>query len=121
MLAQPVIFLSRMKQYVVDELRPADSKKIKAHLDKTLQPGGIDGVYWVPVAENLLTPEQAGHTECHPLCFAVELEPDRLACGLLLRTQSRMRCSCVGYATETQRNWVIQFIDDIFEKLDIQT
>lgn len=110
-----------MKQYVVDELRPADYKKVKAHLDGTLQAGSIDGVYWIPVADILMTPDQAGHTECFPLCFAVELEPDRLICELLVRTQKRMRCSCIGYATETQRNWVIQVIDRIFEKLDIKT
>ncbi len=110
-----------MKQYVVDELRPEDYRKIKSHLDKTLNPGGIDGVYWLPIAENLMTPDQAQHTECHPLCIAVELEPERLNCELLIRTQQRIRCSCIGYATEEQHNWIIQFIDRIFEKLDIKT
>ena len=110
-----------MKQYVVDDLRPEDYRKVKAHLDTTLQAGIIEGVYWVPLANTLLTCVQAGHTECHPLCFAVELEPERLICELLLRTQNRIRCSCIGYATEEQRNWVIQFIDRIFEKLGIKT
>jgi hypothetical protein len=110
-----------MKQYVVDGLRLADYGKLKAYLDGTVQAGSIDGVYWVPIAKTLLTPKQAEHTECHPLCVAVDLEPERLICELLLRTQRRMRCSCIGYATETQRNWVIQFIDSIFEALDIRT
>ena len=110
-----------MKQYVVDELRPGDYQKVKAHLDGSFPAGSIDGVYWIPIAENLLSPDQAAHTECHPLCFAVDLEPERLICELLLRTQQRLRCSCIGYATEAQRNWIIQVIDGIFRKLDIKT
>jgi len=110
-----------MKQYVVDELRPEDYRKVKVHLDDALPAGSIEGVYWVPIAEHLLSPDQATHRQCHPLCFAVDLEPERLICELLLRTQNRMRCSCIRYATETQRNWVIQFIDGVFEKLDIKT
>jgi hypothetical protein len=110
-----------MKQYVVDELRLDDHQKVKKHLDKILQAGSIGSVYWLPIEPVLLTPDQAEHTDCHPLCFAVELEPERLTCELLLRTQNRIRCSCIGYATEKQRNWVIEFVDAIFEQLDIMT
>lgn len=116
-----MVFFPHMKQYVVDELRLEDYQKVKKHLDKTLQAGSIDGVYWVPIEAILLTPDQAEHTDCHPLCFAVDLEPEQLTCELLLRTQNRIRCSCIGYATEKQRNWVIQFVDAIFERLDIMT
>ena len=111
----------QMKQYVVDELRLEDYHRLKEHLDKTLQTCSIDGVYWIPIKTTLLTPDQAEHTGCHPLCFSVELEPERLTCELLLRTQNRIHCSCIGYATEKQRNWVVQFIDTIFEQLDIIT
>ena len=110
-----------MKQYVVDQLRPAEFQKIKAYLDPTYPAGGIDGVYWIPIAENILTPEQAGHPGCHPLCIAVVLGSDRLSCELLLRTQKKIRCRCMAYATETQRNWVIQWIDELFEKLGVKT
>ena len=108
-----------MKQYVVDELRPGDNQKLKRHLDERFTRGSIGGVYWIPIVADLLTDEQAEHTDCHPLCFAIDLEPDKLTCELLLRTRNRIRCSCIGYATEAQRNWAVRFIDTIFEELDI--
>ena len=108
-----------MKQYTVDELRPQDYEKIKDYLNENLSGGGIDGVYWIPIDSDLLSREQAAHTDCHPLYFMADLEPDQLSCELLVRTQNKIRCTCMGYATETQRNWVIRYIDGIFDTLNI--
>jgi hypothetical protein len=44
-----------------------------------------------------------------------------LACELLVRTQNRVRCDCIGYATEEQFSWLIALIDDIFNRLQIIT
>jgi hypothetical protein len=110
-----------MKQYVVDELRRDDYQKLKKYLEDRFAQESVDGIFWVTLARDLLTHAQAEHTECYPLCFAIELEADRLICELLLRTRNRIRCSCIDYATEKQRNWIIQFIDTIFERLDIIT
>jgi hypothetical protein len=62
---------------------------------------------------------QKAHNECQPFYFALELLPDRLACELLVRSQQRIRCHCIQYATESQRNWLIQSVDDVLEKLAI--
>ena len=51
----------------------------------------------------------------------VDLDENRLACELLVRTKSRMRCDCISYATEVQRNWIVALIDDIFNQLNIVT
>jgi hypothetical protein len=32
-----------------------------------------------------------------------------------------MRCDCIRYATEAQRNWLIALIDGIFNQLEIMT
>jgi hypothetical protein len=110
-----------MKQYVIDELRPADAVKLKDYLDTYLQRAGVDGIYWLGLANELLNPIQADHAECGPFYLAVELTDQRLACELLVRAVNRIRCNCIGYATETQRNWLIQTIDAIFEMLKIIT
>jgi hypothetical protein len=62
---------------------------------------------------------QKAHRQCGPHYFAVDLEPDRLACELLVRTQNRVRCDCIRYATQTQLAWFIALIDDIFAQLKI--
>ena len=109
-----------MKQYVIDELRPDDYGKLKEYFQDHFNASSVDGIFWLPIEPDLLTEEQATHTDCHPLCFAIDLECNRLAFELLLRTQNRIRCSCLGYATESQRNWLIRYADAILEQLEIK-
>ncbi|RZB30355.1 MAG: hypothetical protein SRB1_02635 [Desulfobacteraceae bacterium Eth-SRB1] len=110
-----------MKQYVIDELRPADYKKIKAYLDENFDSSSMDGLYWILLDQEMLTDIQVEHTECQPFYFAIDIEPKLVSCELLVRSKNIIRCSCIGYATELQRNWIIQVIDSIFEKLEIKT
>ncbi len=109
-----------MKQYVIDELRPEDYDRLKCYLDDRYAVSGVDGLYWVMLSDELLDERQKAHTACHPHYFALELLPDRLSCELLVRTRERIRCECIQYATEAQRNWLIQFIDAVLEKLAIR-
>ena len=64
---------------------------------------------------------QAEHKECQPFYFALDIEPNVVSCELLVRSRSTIKCNCTNYATESQRNWIIQFADSIFEKLEITT
>jgi hypothetical protein len=110
-----------MKQYVIDELRPADHKTLKAYLDKHYGPAALGSIYWIPIGSGLLTEVQAEHRQCQPHYFALDLLPDRLACELLVRTKNSVRCSCMAYATQKQRDWLIELIDTIFKRLEIKT
>lgn len=110
-----------MKQYVIDELRPTDYEKIKAYLNKNFEISEVEHLYWIGLHEDLLSEVQLAHGECHPYFLAVELKPERLCCELLVRTKNRVKCSCMAYATEKQRNWFIGQVDAVFEKLAIQT
>ena len=108
-----------MKQYVIDEIRPEDYKQIKALLEKAYGKPELGGIYWIPVDEALLTTIQISHRSCQPFYVALDLEPGRLSCELLIRTKQHVRCDCMGYADEEQRNWVIGIVDGIFKKLKI--
>ena len=108
-----------MKQYVVDELRPNDHDMLKKYLCENLDFAGLDGVYWKPIDNALLTDVQAAHTQCAPFYFALTLTPDSLACELLVRTRNRMRCDCMGYATPAQRNWIVAWSDNVLRDLGI--
>ena len=109
-----------MKQYVIDELRPKDYELIKAYLDENFSSSDVEGIYWIQIDQNILTKTQAEHADCQPFYFAVDLEPNLIAFELLIRTKKRIRCACMGYATEKQRNWLIRHADSIFEKLEIK-
>lgn len=108
-----------MKQYVIDQLRPADYEAVKAYLDENFSSSNVEGIYWIPLDQDILTGVQAEHARCQPFYFAVDLEQNFMASELLVRTKNKMRCSCMGYATEKQRNWIIQLADSIFDKLKI--
>lgn len=110
-----------MKQYVVDEIRAPDYEKIKAYLDREFGPPEMESIYWIALPETLEDEVQRTHGSCRPYYIALDLLPERLACELLVRTKSRIRCDCMGYATEPQRNWIIGVVDAMFEKLEIYT
>ena len=110
-----------MKQYAIDEIRAADYEKIKVYLDTEVGPAEMGGIYWIPVPEEMLNEVQMAHKSCRPFFFALDLEPERLSCELLIRTRCRIRCDCISYATESQRNWLINVVDAVFEKLEIYT
>lgn len=110
-----------MKQYVIDEIRPQDYQTVKTYLDEHFGETGLDGLYWLPLDETLLSEPQQAHPSCAPFFMALELGADRLAGELLVRTRNRVRCDCIHYADERQRNWLIQTVDAIFEKLEIIT
>ena len=110
-----------MKQYVIDEIRPEDHHKIEQYLETAYGPVEMGGIYWVPIAAEVLTEIQLAHTNCQPFYFAIELEQERLSLELLVRTKNRIRCTCIGYASRDQRIWIMEVVDAIFEKLDIAT
>ena len=110
-----------MKQYVIDELRPGDHKKIKQYLDDVYGAAEMGAIYWVPIAEDMLTEIQREHNDCQPYYFAIELAENQLALEFLVRTKNRIRCACIGYASKDLRIWIMEAVDAIFEKLDIAT
>lgn len=110
-----------MKQYVIDELRPEDHHKVKVYLDETYGAAEISAIYWVPLPADILTEIQLQHADCQPHYVAIDLEENRFVCEFLVRTKSRIRCACIGYATKDQRIWIMDAVDAIFEHLEIAT
>lgn len=107
-----------MKQYVIDQLRPSDHQKLKTYINEHFESGALPGIYKLTLPPKILNETQAAHSQCQPY-VAIELEPDRMSCELLIRSCIKMRCDCMGYATQEQRNWLINRIDTMFNELDI--
>ncbi|MEW6259200.1 MAG: hypothetical protein AB1547_04770 [Thermodesulfobacteriota bacterium] len=107
-----------MKQYVIDQLRPNDHQKLKAYLDAHFETGALPGIYKIFLIPELLDTIQAGHPECRPY-VAVELEPNRISCELLVRSCIKMRCDCMGYVNHRQRDWLIDRFETILNELEI--
>jgi len=109
-----------MKQYVIDGLRLEEYHKLKAYLDQYLTPSPLVGVYWFELDQDILTPLQKDHGECRPHVFALMLEETYLSCEFLVRVENKIKCDCMGYATKEQRNWLMDQVDAILEKLGIR-
>ena len=109
-----------MKQYLIDELRPDDYKKIKAHLDDHFSANGMDGVYWIPLDPAFLKTLQVAHRQCQPFFYAVVLEPGSVACEFLVRTKNRVSCDCIQYVNQAQQKRIIEWMDHMIEGLDIR-
>ena len=108
-----------MKQYVVDEIRPDDFSVLKSYLDEYYGPAPLDGIYRVPLAPAFYSECQRAHTDCAPFYFALELKSDALICEFLVRSDNRIRCDCIANASPDQRNWLIELVDSIFDRLSI--
>jgi hypothetical protein len=115
-----VLIKSLMKQYVLDGLRLEDHQKLKEYLDRYLTSSPIGGVYWLKLDQDILTPVQKKHADCQPHVCALMLEEPYLSCEFLVRVEKKIKCDCMDYATKEQRDWIIDQVDAILEKLDIR-
>ncbi len=109
-----------MRSYMIQELRPADMDKITAFLHEKGYKCPLDGIFWLPLPVDLWGAEQQKHREeCAPFYLALELGPDWIRLELLVRSEQKLRCSCIMYADSSQRETMIDFVDDLIKNLDI--
>lgn len=105
-----------MRQFVLDELSPMENDNIDSYLKRNLKQSPMIGVYWLPLPSELLTDIQKKHEDCGPYYTSVELDRHGLRFELLVRSTSNLHCSCIGYANQQQRQFILDFIDGMIEK-----
>jgi len=113
-----------MRTYLLEDLIDKDYKTIMEAFDNLGFKGPIDGIYYIPMPEELLQQEQLDHMgDCGPYFMALEcieqFEDNRMKLELLVRASSKIRCSCVSYATPKQREHMIEYLDQFIEELEI--
>lgn len=110
-----------MRIYSIDQLRDEDTKLLREHLNEAGMQGGIEGIYWLPAPEELLSPLQKEHrADCGPYCLALEVDEQALHLELLVRGMGRITCQCVSFASEALRDRMIAFVEDTLRELNIQ-
>lgn len=109
-----------MRTYTIDQLEEADIAAINDRLISMNLQAGLEGVYWLPVPQNLLTPLQREHLDsCGPYCLALETEENVLHLELLVRGLGRITCQCVTFASEDLRNHMIAYVENMLTELQI--
>jgi hypothetical protein len=110
-----------MRQYLLDEISRSDYQRLQDYLTAHAQASGLQDIWWVDLPEDLLSPEQFDHRDCQPFRFAVELGDTYLRLEFLIRSRTTMRCSCIGYATRPQRDFILAFADRLVGELGLKT
>lgn len=100
-----------MRQYLIDEISFLERDNIEHYLKRTLKQGPIEGVYWLELPPDLLGPRQVGHEQCGPFYLSVVLEEKTLRFEFLIRSGNNLHCSCIDWATQAQRQFILDFAD----------
>ena len=109
-----------MRQFIIDDLSREEMDNLETYMNNKLDAGAMDGMFWLNVPEDLEAESQQGHEDCRPFCFGFELTRDRMIMELLVRSRSNMHCSCIAYATKTQRDFALAFLDTMFAEKQIR-
>lgn len=109
-----------MRQLLIDDLSPQERDNLEHYLKRTLGPGLIEGMFWLPLPPDLLGEAQCGHESCGPFHFGIELSKDKLSFELLVRSQANLHCSCICYASPAQRDFLFRFVDNMLAEEQIR-
>lgn len=110
-----------MKSYIIDEISKDGIDKIKAYLIQNALKSSLAQIFWIRMPEDILSETQFSHKSCYPHVFAVELGKDWVKFEFYVRSLYNMRCTCPGYCTRIQQDYVIEFANKMIEILKIRT
>ena len=109
-----------MKQYRIDQLREEDYYKLLNYLHDNADHTAMEEVYWVNLPDELYDTVQKQHIDCQPFYFAINLSFTSINFEWLIRSRERIHCNCIQYATKSQRDYIINFADNLLKELEIK-
>lgn len=110
-----------MRLIQISELRDHEIDTIRDYLCKKTLPSEIETLHWLELPYEILDDEQKCHFECMPYYFAVEIGlRNFINFELLVRSRKKIRCTCIKYANKTQRDFLLNFIDNMIHDLGIR-
>jgi hypothetical protein len=110
-----------MKCYLIDEITVPDMEKIEMFLREKAAMSGMENLFWMEMPGDRLNWLQAQHLECQPYKFAIELGKDWIKVEFLLRGSRDLICPCSGYCDPGQRDFILDYMDNMLGELNIGT
>ena len=110
-----------MRSLLLDELSSQDVAKVRQYLEEQATASGLEDLYWIELAPELLADLQAAHHHCQPHRFAVEVGQDFVKLELLIRPADSLRCECGAYASHEQRGFILETADRMVAELGLRT
>ena len=110
-----------MKYYLFDEISTEDMNRIEELLKQNCASSGIDKLYWVELPERYFNAIQANHKDCQPYLFPIEIGKDWIKAELFVRTIKDFSCDCSDYCTKDQREFILDYMDNIIADMNVST
>ena len=110
-----------MRSLLLDELSNQDVARVRQYLEERAAASGLEDLYWIELAPELLTGLQAAHQHCQPHRLAVEVGRDFVKFELLVRPADSLRCECGAYASHEQRGFILETADRMVADLCLRT
>lgn len=113
-----------MRTYLIEDIYDEDYDKIINAFNELEFNGSVDGIYYIPLPDDMLEQEQIDHMdEDGPFFLALEaikaVSGNQLKMELLVRARKKIRCSCVCYCSAKQRKHMIEYLDNFISELGI--
>ncbi len=103
-----------MRTYVIDELTCDQCQNIIKQLQAMSLDSGVDGVFWLPIPEDLFNDIQREHNkQCGPYVMALEIDDESLHLELLVRAKGVLHCNCVSYARPELEQYMMRYVDSL--------
>ncbi len=109
-----------MRSYFIQEISPADMPKLLEALSSKAYKIPIKGLFWITLPRHLHSGKQLEHVKCGPYYMAVEAGDDWLKLELLVRCEQKIRCECIAYATAEQRQYMMEYLDQLIRNQDVR-
>ena len=110
-----------MRSYLIDEISLSDMKKVKEYLKQNALRSDLEAIFWVQLPEEHLRDIQYQHRDCQPHVFAIELGNDWIKLEFFIRNLKNLQCTCSGYCSPQQRDFILNFAHTIINDLGIRT
>lgn len=108
-----------MRSYVISSLTPEDIEKVTKFFTEQGLAGSIEGLYWLPLPEELLTALQKEHNTCGPHVLSIEIGVDSVSMELLVRARNQLRCDCISYMDMPTAEAMIERLHSLLKKCGV--
>ena len=109
-----------MRSYLVQEISLLDMSKLLEAITREAYKNPVDGLFWFILPEHLLSRGQKEHQGCGPHYLALEAGDNWLKLELLVRCEQKLRCDCIAYANPQQREFMINYLDQLIRNQDVR-
>jgi hypothetical protein len=106
---------------MLDEISSADMDKIRGFLRHRALASSLENIYWQEIPAGLYDRTQIAHEDCAPYVFAIETGRDWVKFELFVRSREILRCDCQGYCTPEQKDFILNFADQMLEACAVGT